>query len=58
MVVTGRRANDGKPVSLAIGGSKLRQTIILNWMDIVDKVVILKGFGTGYDREYTIELKE
>jgi hypothetical protein len=47
---------DGRPIDIAFSSAKLHKLLSNNWDRLVTKRINISGVGSGYDREYTIQL--
>lgn len=48
--------NDGRPIEVVFSSEKLHKLLTAHWDGLVGKRLTLSGVGSGYDREYVIEL--
>jgi len=47
---------DGRPIEVVFSSEKLHRLLTVHWDLLVGKQITLSGRGSGYDREYVIEL--
>jgi hypothetical protein len=47
---------DGRPIEVVFSSEKLHRLLTTHWDRLVGKQITLSGRGSGYDREYVIEM--
>lgn|GEM_PF-6347351 len=47
---------DERPIEIVFSSEKLHRLLTTHWDGLVGKRITLSGTGSGYDREYVIEL--